>query len=380
MSLKDMKKIFYILLFVAAGCIYAQDSTNVATQGDFTAPSINILTKIEFGSELACPPIISNKQIFVTGKNGLVSCYDTTGHMLWQNDLRVEITTRPAIAGGNFIAGDSNGDIFVLDSKTGNQIQSIGIDRKISSDIICFEYTGDIEIAIPKTSESKDAIVFATDDGKVHCYDLETLQEYWTNHDAQDTVNGTPVCIDNKIFYNSADGYLYCINAKNGLLIWRWKETAESSFYNSNIVTDRKTVFVVSNNKDIIGIDLLLGKLTWKSSNVKVMPSLVLSRDRKTLLAQTDDNKILLFSADQGKVTKTIKLDESLDENPISILERENKMFFARGNRLFLVEQRNSEELLLEIGNSRINFITQLDEGKFFTSYMNGTLLIFNMR
>ena len=375
-----MKKFVYIVLLAIASHIYAQDSTSVNNTENFTSQSINVLAKIELNSILACAPIIVNEQIFVTEKLGTVSCYDTVGKLIWKNDLRVEITSRPDIANENYIVGDSNGDIFVLDAKTGNQTQSIGIDGKISSDIISFPYNGDIELAIPKTSSSKDAFVFATDDGRLHCFDLETLQEYWTNKDARDTVKGTPVYIDNKIFYNSADGYLYCINAKNGLLIWRWKETAESSFYNSNIVIDRKTVFVVSNNNDIFGIDLLLGKLSWQSNNIKVLPALELSRDKKTLLSQTKDNRIILFSTDQGKIVKAIKLAEPLDNAPIPILERENKLFFTRENRFFTIGQKNKEELLFAYGNSRINFTTQIDEGKFLTSFINGTLLIYNLR
>jgi len=374
-----MKNLLLILLaFSFCSLIHAQDSTKIAA--DSVAAGVRILEKIELNSALAAQPLAWNDKIVTVEKSGSVSCYDTTSHVIWKNNLNVEITSRPVIADDVLVVGDTGGDIFTLDMKTGNQIQSIGLDKPISSDLISFDYKGDIELAMPKSSDSKSVIVAATQDGKIHCYDLETLQEYWTNKDTKDTVSGAPFYLDNKILFNSADGFLYCIDAGNGLLIWRWKESAESSFYHSNIVSDGKTIFVVSDNNDIFAIDFLLGKLAWQSKNIKVLPGLSLSRDKKILYTETQDKRILLFSAAQGKVSKAVKLDETFDEKTIPILERENKLFFVRGNGIFIINDKYQEEHILSFGNSAINFIAQIDEAKFLTSNINGTLIIFSLR
>ncbi len=374
-----MKKL--IVFFLSALTItYAQDSLKTVQADSINAPGANVIADVNLNFPLASAPVLVNDKIFFAGKDGSLACCDTTARIIWNNNLNVQITSRPIIKDSTIALGDSNGDIFSLNEKTGNQTQSIGLDRAISSDLITFEYKGDIALAMPKSTSSKSVIVFATQEGHLHCYDLETLQEYWTNKDAKDTVSGTPLYIDNKILFNSADGFLYCIDAGNGLLIWRWKESAESSFYKSNIVTDGKSVFVVSNNNDVFAIDLLLGKLTWKSKNIKVLPALALSRDKKILYAFTFDKRVLFFSAAEGAVVRAVKLEQPLDEKPIPVLEREGKLFFARSNELVAINKKYKEEPVLSFSSSPINYLTQITDTKFLVSDTNGRFIIFTLR
>ncbi|MCL4547918.1 MAG: PQQ-like beta-propeller repeat protein [Bacteroidetes bacterium] len=375
-----MKKYLMLLMVLLSAKIFSQTDSSTVAKDSIRALNADVVTKIQLSSPIVSTPLIWNHKIFAVDKSGTVSCYDSTAAPVWKTNLSVDITTKPMIADDVLIVGSVNGDIFAIDPKTGNQFQSIGLDRKISTEIIPFSYQGNIALAMPKSSGSKTAILFGTEDGKIHCYDLETLQEYWTNPDAKGTVSGAPVYANNKILFTSSDGFLYCIDANNGLLIWRWKESAESSFAGSNILTDGKTVYAVSNDNVVFDIDLLLGKLVWKSKNVNALPPLNLSQDFKTLFVVTKDKKLMIVSAVQGKLVKDVKMDVPFDSTGSIAIENGKKILFSRSGSIFQLNEKFKEEEIISLGASQINYFIKIDNDKFLCSNLQGTVVIFKLR
>ena len=375
-----MKKYLMMLIMLISAKIFSQTDSSAVAKDSIRAFNADVVTKIQLSSPIVSTPLIWNHKIFAVDKSGTVSCYDSAAAPVWKTNLSVTITTKPMIADDVLVLGSVNGDIFAIDPKTGNQFQSIGLDRKISTEIIPFIYQGNIAWAMPKSTGSKIAIVFGTDDGKIHCYDLETLQEYWTNSDAKGTVSGTPVYVNNKILFTSSDGFLYCIDANNGLLIWRWKESAESSFAGSNILTDGKTVYAVSNDNVVFDIDLLLGKLVWKSKNVNALPPLNLSQDFKTLFVVTKDKKLMIVSAVQGKLVKDVKMDVPFDSTGSIAIENGKKILFSRSGSIFQLNEKFKEEEIISLGASQINYFIKIDNDKFLCSNLQGTVVIFKLR
>ncbi|MEW5842301.1 MAG: PQQ-binding-like beta-propeller repeat protein [Bacteroidota bacterium] len=375
-----MKKYFALVILIFAARVFAQTDSSVVAKDSVQTFNADVVTKIHLAAPIVSTPLYYGNKIFAVDNTGTVSCYDSTSTLVWKTNLSVTITTKPMIADDVLALGSVNGDIFAIDPKTGNQFQSIGLDRKISTEIIPFSYQGNIALAMPKSSESKTTILFGTEDGKIHCYDLETLQEYWTNSDAKGTVSGTPVYVNNKILFTSSDGFLYCLDANNGLLIWRWKESAESSFAGSNILTDGKTVYAVSNENVVFDIDLLLGKLAWRSKNVNVLPPLNLSQDFKTLFVITKDKKLMIVSAVQGKLVKDVKMDVQFDSTGSIAIENGKKILFTRNGEIFQLNEKFKEEPIISLGAAQINYFIKIDDGKFLCSNLQGTVVIFKLR
>jgi len=60
------------------------------------------------------------------------------------------------------------------------------------------------------------------DRDKLTAYDVETGAELWS-HFAAGPVRMPPVAWKDRIFFGSDDGYLYCLNAADGTLIWKFR-------------------------------------------------------------------------------------------------------------------------------------------------------------
>ena len=370
-------KIWYIILFLGLffNVLFPQNKKSSA----LNASPIDTLLKIELNSQLGSSPLFYQNRIYTSEQSGIISCFDNSGKKIWSRNTSSTLHTRPVIADNMLCTATSRNEIITFSLDKGIQIQSFGIDDSITTDLTLLQYSGEKELMIPKTSGSKSAIVFGTNNGKILCYDLETLQEYWHNNDAQGMIKTQPIVVENKLLFTSKDGFLYCIDARNGLLNWRWKEKAETDFSNSQIISDSKKVYVIDNENSLFSIDLLLGNFTWKST-AKVFGKVGISTDKKKIYAKGLYSKFFILSTMYGKVLKGIKRNYLFEEDNISPFEYKKQLLFTNWNSIFSLNEKFKEENLFTFGDSTINSFMLIDKNKFLVSNSTGSIIIFSIR
>lgn len=372
-----MKKLLVIILLLVG-------LTNSIAQNKEkeSAPetSIDIYTKIELKSFIGVSHFLWENKIFTCEKPGVVTCFDTTGNVVWRHNMPSEIVTGPLVTDGQIAIGTVNGEIVSLIAHTGEQIQSLGIDDTLTTDLTAMQYEGDKELFLPKQSPSKTAILFGTSSGIIYCLDLETLQEYWRNNDSHGKIIYPPLVIQNKVLFAGSDGYLYSIDARNGLLNWRWKETETTDFSEAKIVCDGEKVFAVTKDSQLYCIDLLLGKLIWKSEKIKFFPSIALSNDRKNLFAKTDDKRFLVISTEKGIVTRQLKRGDSFDSSRIQPVSYKDKIYYTNNGSIFALDKKFKEEKIFDFGETSITTFLLISNDRFLTATSSGTILIFGIR
>jgi hypothetical protein len=374
------KKFLIVLLLLICGIMPAQKKKTIVDSSFQENPPVEILTKIKLDSALAVPPLYFEKKIFAIDRTGMISCFDSTGKILWNHNGNIEAVTKPSIADGELAYGTANGEIITIDVQSGNQIQSIGIDDSLTTDLVLITYKGNNELMMPKQSESKSSLIFGTVSGKIFCLDLETLQEYWRNNDVKSKISSQPLIIENRILFTRSDGFIYCIDSRTGLLTWRWKETAETDFSDAQIICDGKKLYAISKENALYCIDILLGKFEWKFDKIKIQTGIGLSGSMKNLLAKSIDKKFLILSAESGKIIKEIKHEEPLDNISISPIEYKGEIFFTNRSNLYLLDKKYKEQLCINLHEETFNSFSQIDENKFLISSAQGTIIIFKLR
>lgn len=339
-----------------------------------------ILQNINLNTTLLTSCNYWNNKIYTSDYSGLVSCLDTTGKVLWEFDANGNILGKPIITDRMLALSTFQGDLITLSAITGEQFQSIGFEDYITTDLLAIEYKGDKELMIPKVTQSMTALVFGTASGKVYCYDLETLQEYWVNDYCKDMVTSKLFHFGNKIFYTSRDGFLYCIDDRSGITIWRWKEKATTDLSYSPILSDGERLFVVSSDGTFYALNLLLGKLDWKIENVKIYQNIGISENKKFIYAATYNNEIIIISSDNGKIEKKIKTELKLSSAFPNLLDTGNGIFICDNGYISNIDSKNNYSKTLFMGNAPIHPIIKIDTNKFLASNIDGTILIFKLR
>jgi len=339
----------------------------------------DILLNINLNSTMLTSCSYWNNKIYTFDYSGLISCIDTTGKVKWEFDANGNIIGKPIIADMMIASATFQGDLISLSAISGEQFQSIGFEDYITTDLLAINYSGDKELMIPKLSQSNTAVVFGTSSGKVYCYDLETLQEYWLNDYCKEMISSNLLYTDNKIFYTSRDGYLYCIDARNGITIWRWKEKANTDLSYSQILTDGKKVFVISQDGILYAVNLLLGKLDWKIDN-QFFQNFGLSENKKIIFAESRNNEFILISTDKGKIERKIKTDINFLNSFSTPVELDNKIFWSGDGFINHFDSKFNSVKNLYLGSAPVHPVERISSNKYLTSNIDGKIVIFKSR
>lgn len=325
-------------------------------------------------------PLYWNRNIYTASYDGIVACYDSTGKLNWDYNTFGNIIGTPVVSDRLIAISTLQGDLITLSAITGEQIQTIGFEERITTSLNTIDYQGSKLLMIPKVTKSRTAVLFGTSSGKIFCYDLETLQEYWVNTNAKGMIRNKPVSINNKIFFTADDGFLYCIDARDGLLIWRWKEKADTDFSNSSIETDDKKVFVVSAEGTLYAIDNLLGKLVWKNDKIISNSKFSLNKEKKTLICKGKNSEIYLINTNTGKTEREIKFAGQFSNSYTELIQLNGNFIFTNDGSIYKSLSGSKQELLYYEDYFPFNSLAQIDINRFIASKYNGSIIIFSLR
>ncbi|MBN2571344.1 MAG: PQQ-binding-like beta-propeller repeat protein [Ignavibacteriales bacterium] len=345
---------------------------------------IDLLSSYDLQQTLVSPVLIEGEKIYSVTKSGLITCSDLNGNILWNYESNSYVYSKPIITNKTtLIIGTLHGELLILNSETGELVQSIGVENSITSKLSTLEYIGNKEFLIPKRSESKSAVIFGTSAGELFCYDIETLQEIWNNRDAKGMIETKPLIFDNKIYFGSWDGYLYCIDAKEGWLNWKW--SAQKNFYYSPAAcepqTDGKNIFIATPDKYVYAIDALLGITKWKTNEANAWESIGISIDKKRLLIKSVQNNFSILSSEDGKEIKEINIDNGVDTTPIEPIEHNGNILFSSANgNIYLIDNNFELKKILFLGNSRTHTVQHIKENIFVVSNMDGKVVVFKLK
>ncbi|QOJ28301.1 MAG: PQQ-binding-like beta-propeller repeat protein [Ignavibacteriales bacterium] len=340
------------------------------------AYNANLLWSKEFHSTLSAPLLIYDKKIYAAFYDGTIRCFDANGRLLWTNTAFGTIVSRPAAASNILAVGTAEGELLTYNATTGALIQSIGLEKKITSQftIINSVYQG----------EKTLGVVFGTSDGTLYNYDLFFLNLIWENTSAKAMIETRPLFVKDRILYGAWDNYLYCVDAATGTLNWRWTEN--QNFYYSPAaavpVTDGNAVYISVPDKHVSAIDLMLGKTIWRNKSFDAWESIGISQDGKRVFIKATHNKFFMADAATGKMIMESDMKSGLDTMPVELMEYDGKVLFTgKHGVIYMADHLKKETLpVLYAGTARAHTVQQISPGVFAASNIDGKILVFSLR
>ena len=346
----------------------------------FTVIKAAIVRKIELGHSVETLPLIYNDKYYFYDKTGLLTCYDTSFTKLWDYDAFGDINGSPVAKDGFLALATFQGDLYALDAETGMDIQSIGFDEILTTELSAVEYTGTHQTMVPKKTDSKAAVIFGTDSGRLYCFDMETLEELWRNDDAKDAVEGQPVEYNNKIVFTSRDGFIYCVDTRTGWLVWKYKLTDNPKLSPAQMkpVFHGTKMYITSRTGLTYGIDFLLGRPFWKKDKYNARESIGISSDGKLLFVKAVQNHFHILEARTGNwmVDKRVKF--GLDSSPTTTMKVDNHLLFpTAGGMIYSVDRKRRVSEFLKTGTAPLHSLVKLNSGEIMAVNIDGQITLF---
>jgi outer membrane protein assembly factor BamB len=364
------------------GIIYKQEKID--------NPKVDSLQLINYNAELLwqkqlkrtfiVPPLVWNEKIYIASRSGILSCFDLDGNQLWEYDTYAPVFSRPVIADNILAIGNIRGDLITLEPLTGNQIQTIGLDDIITSQLITIDYEGKKLLMTGK--KPKTVIVIGTASGRILCYDLICLEPIWENKSAKGMIQTRPLYIKNKLIFGSWDGNLYCVDARTGTMNWKWADS--KNIYESPAVclpvTDGKNVFITARNKYVSAIDLLLGRTVWRKNIFNSWESIGINLDNN-LLVKSSKDRFCYISGKNGNMIKEINLNFGEDKMPSALFEVNGNIVFGSQNGcVYSINKNYNTQKVLFLGTAGILDVQNIKEDIYTTLNIDGTLSVFRLK
>lgn len=364
-----MKVIAALYFFLTLpGSISAQPSSEIDSLGITKDSSISLIWQKEIDSRVSIPLLVSGEKIFITAHNGNIFCFDLNGNLIWSYETGGTLISRPAVDNNVLAAGTIEGDLFSIDAVSGEVLQVLGLGEAVTSDLIIID--------ILKNGSKSKGVVLGTEKGNLYCYDLYTFELIWKNNSAGESILGKLLLIKNRIIFGSRDKYLYCIDAKAGVINWKWKNSKlkEAQEQNVNLNTcipasDEKLVYIIGpQNKILSAIDLLLGTSVWQKKDFKVSNSIGISQDGKKIFLPGAPGNFYIISAAEGKLIKEIKMESGSEKSCTEPVEWNNNILSGSSSgKIYLIDSQfkwktiiSLDESIISVNSIRANIFTAL--------------------
>ncbi len=252
----------------AGGCMAGRSVPGMA-RDSFVAP-VDVL-EVRWRRHLTEEPLIEYKpqefaaaasdgtRVFVGSSAGVLWALDAQkGNVLWKKELHAPISGQPSFAPetGLVYLGCDDGGLYAFDAATGEQRWVYHTRAPIASQPVYNE--GNLFFT---TGENRIYSLSARDGKWLWQYDREAPETF--------TIRGypAPLVVNNRVYVGFSDGYLACLSAAGGDVLWTRLLAGDATRFIDVDATPlfyRNTIFVSSYSTGVFALDPKDGSTRWR--------------------------------------------------------------------------------------------------------------------
>lgn len=236
-----------------------------------------------------------NTAWYATSSGKLTAIDVKTGRVIWSRKFDGKIFSTPALSNDNIVIGCTDGYVYCLQASTGNKLWEYAI--------------GKIGAASPIIKE--EHVYIGSSDGTFRCFNLNDGKLAWKCGGIQGYCDATPAFYESQVVFGTWGGTLYSVDIATGKLKWQWQRSG--SILTSPgacpplISGDR--VFVACPDRRTYCIDAKNGKLLFLVDAGR--ESIALSEDKQKLYIKSMYGEAIAVNAQipTQEVTGTFAAD-----------------------------------------------------------------------
>ena len=318
------------------------------------------------------PEILLDKNhLFYFDSKGSVIKFDNNSNIIWKQNYysKQDKKSQPILffgkSGDDLFIADSLANYYVINKNSGE----LKWKKKHSS-----SFNSQIKI-------SKDKALVIDMENQLRCFSLKTGELIWSVKTQKSLLRSQKkqslIINNDQIFFSNSIGDVTAVNISSGKIIWQTPTQSNVSFGNtyflklSDIVSDKESIFVSNNNSQFLSIDLLSGAINWKQDfSSELRPAII----GNYLITISDNGLLIVMNKETGQIIrindllKSIKEKRKKDYQPIG---------FLVGKFYIYVSTNNGRILVVNFKEGKIEKTLKLDNNKLQRPvYFNKSLYI----
>lgn len=211
-----------------------------------------------------------------------------TVSILWQTNIGEagNFEFSPKVEAGFVYAASAVGDLFKLDSVTGEKLWSVNVGEPISGGV----------------GAGGSLVLVGTQRGAVYAYDLDGNVKWKSKLSSE--VLSVPVYFDGIVIVRTGDSKIYGINADDGSRKWVYNRTGPSLTLRSSagVVVDGGAVYAGFAGGRLVAVRADNGKLLWEASVAQPKGVTEIERISDITSLPVIDGALIYAVAYQGRV------------------------------------------------------------------------------
>ena len=315
--------------------------------------------------------LIDNNHLFYFDSNGSIIKFDNNSNIAWKQNhySKQDKKLQPILffgkSGEDLFIADSLANYYVINKDTGK----LKWKKKHSS-----SFNSQI-----KTFEDKALIIDM--ENKLRCFSLETGDLLWSVKTQQSLLRSQKkqslILNNDKVFFSNSIGDVTAVNISSGNVIWQTPTQSNVTFTNtfflklSDIVSDKDSIFVSNNNTQFFSIDLLSGAINWKQDfSSELRPAII----GDYLVTISDDGLLIVMNKETGQIIRINDLFKNIKEKS---KKNYQPIGFLVGKFYIYVSTSNGKVLVVNFREGKIEKTLKLDNKKLQRPvYFNKSLYI----
>ena len=317
------------------------------------------------GVSVYSSPAIEGKRVFVGDDAGVVTAYRLgDGKRLWAFATGARIIGTPAAWKGILVVPSADGCIYGLKSSNGKQLWKV----KAGAPVL-----GAVAI--------RDGIAYVG--GSDHCMralDVRTGQARWTFSGVAGYIETKPLVTDRHVVFGAWDMYLYCLDIRDGGLLWKWRGVARDDMHYSPaavwpVETDGR-IFIADPERALTCIDAATGKTVWRTYQSMVRETVGLSADQERLYSKTMRDSLVCYSTrgDRPRELYATNVGFGYEIAPNMPQELEGVVYCSTKEGMIFAVEAHTGRLLWRhhVGSSLVNTVVPLPGHRVLFSTSGG--------
>ena len=318
------------------------------------------------------PEILLDKnQLFYFDSSGSIIKFDNNSNVVWKQNYysKTDKKLQPILffgkSGENLFVADSIANYYVIKKNTGKLIWKKKHSSSFNSQIKIFENKA-----------------FVIDmENQLRCFSLETGEIIWSVKTQQSLFRSQKkqslILNNGKVYFSNSIGDVTAVNISTGEIIWQTPTQSNVSFGStyflklSDIISDKNSIFFSNNNNQFFSIDLISGAINWKQDfNSELRPALI----GDYLVTISDNGLLIVMNKETGQIIRI----NNLFKNIKKIRKKNFKPIgFLVGKFYIYVSTNNGRILVVNFKEGKIEKTLKLDNNKLQRPvYFNKSLYI----
>ena len=279
--------------------------------------------------------IIDINIAYISDNLGYLYAYDLKlNKLIWAKNYKIPFRSNLKLIDDKLFASNQNNDLLIFSKKSGDILKQIPTEPTVLKNKF-----------INNIAYGNDGILFFLNSyGSLYAIDTILLKVKWftnlnqsLNLNPSNLFNGNQIVTSNQQVIVSSDFYTFIINSITGEILFR-----KNFSIKSRPIINNNYLFLITKNNLLISLNLIDGKILYaysiddqiskflkiKKKKVSLKGLILINNDLFVLL----NNSFLLNFNIKGKLKKIIKLNSSLNTEPIFI--NKSFLYLDKKNRL----------------------------------------------